>query len=213
MIGGHSWGASLALQAALGVPETADGLVYVSGVGAGQEWHAVTLRAEARRRRTAAEHGPAGRAEEPRPQRRTRRSSSAALAWAPDFADRAPGPVLATAEARASMASPINVEANATINAEIATWDEGRLLERCRHLEVPALVLHGAEDPRPAWAVEPLPTPSPSRAGASFPVPATSPGVEAPDATTAAVAVCRLSERSTAKPRPPSLTRAGQRRR
>src|SRR5688572_6844225 len=40
IVGGHSWGARLALHAVLADPTAAAGLLYVSGTGLGRSWHA-----------------------------------------------------------------------------------------------------------------------------------------------------------------------------
>ena len=58
------------------------------------------------------------------------------------------------------MATPwfaINHECNRTINAELRRrWREPELEAACRALEVPTLILDGAEDLRPRWAVDSL---------------------------------------------------------
>jgi pimeloyl-ACP methyl ester carboxylesterase len=42
------------------------------------------------------------------------------------------------------------------INAETRTWDTAALLDACALLSVPALLVHGAEDPRPPYAIDDL---------------------------------------------------------
>src|SRR5436190_1603389 len=51
IVGGHSWGAALALHYALAHPTRVDALLYVSGVGIGRAWNAA-YHAEADRRLT-----------------------------------------------------------------------------------------------------------------------------------------------------------------
>ena len=50
----------------------------------------------------------------------------------------------------------INLEGNRTLNAETKTWDLEELTARCEALDVPALLLHGALDPRPPFALDEL---------------------------------------------------------
>jgi proline iminopeptidase len=38
----------------------------------------------------------------------------------------------------------------------MSAWAEEDLVAKCGRVTVPALVLHGAHDPRPAWAVDSL---------------------------------------------------------
>ena len=70
------------------------------------------------------------------------------------FADRASAHEQAARLAEAPF--EINLECNAALNAETKTWDEQDLMARCQRLDVPALILHGARDPRPAWALDTL---------------------------------------------------------
>jgi len=180
VVGGHSWGATLALHAALASPMTTRGLLYVSGVGIGRAWH-VAYRAEADRRRTSAElnrlHELKARSRTPDEEVEFR-----TLSWMPDFADQAEALALATVEARSSF--PINREANTTLNAETGTWEESDLVGRCHRLMVPALILHGDHDPRPSWALSSLVDALPRCQLAVMPDVGHLPWVEAPQATT-----------------------------
>jgi proline iminopeptidase len=58
------------------------------------------------------------------------------------------------------MATPwfgVNHECNAAINAEMKqTWREPELTAACRNLTIPTLILDGAADIRPRWAVDSL---------------------------------------------------------
>jgi proline iminopeptidase len=152
IVGGHSWGATLALQYALTNPARAIGLVYIAGVGLGRSWNAV-YHEEADRRLSDQQRA---RRDELRELTRTpdEEHEYRVLSWAPDFGQ---GPLAferASAEADAPFAT--NYECNAQLNAETKTWDEDSLIARCELLDVPALIMHGERDPRPAWAVNSL---------------------------------------------------------
>jgi len=58
------------------------------------------------------------------------------------------------------MATPwfgINHECYQEIWAELErTWHEDELAAACRRLEIPVLIIDGARDPRPRWAVDSL---------------------------------------------------------
>lgn len=150
LLGGHSWGATLALQYAFAHPDRTVALLYVSGVGVGSRWKSAHC-AEVKRRLTPEQHQ---RRETLRDRERdeTEEREYRTLSWAPDYADRERAFELAAAEATTPF--EINYECNAALNAAVETWDETTLLARCRKLTVPALVIHGEDDPRPIWAVE-----------------------------------------------------------
>ena len=152
IVGGHSWGATLALQYTLAEPARVEALVYLSGVGLGRAWNAVyheradlRLSDAQRLRRDELELLDRTPAEE---------HEYRTLCWAPDYADPSTAFELAAAEAASPFAA--NYECNDVLNAESKTWEEDDLIARCRRLDVPALILHGAEDTRPVWAVDSL---------------------------------------------------------
>ena len=151
IVGGHSWGATLALRYAFAHPERVVALLYLSGTGTGTAWKDA-YRAERRRRLTDQQHRR-------RQQLKNSRRSSAEeheyriLSWAPDYGNRRQAFELAANEAKEANFS-INHECNATLNAETDAEDEAHLLTRCRVLNLPVLIVDGAEDPRPAWALD-----------------------------------------------------------
>ena len=153
---GHSWGAQLALRYALDHPARVSGLVYLSGVGLGWAWRRDFERAFRERlgagrarfealRKLKAERGRTD-AEE---------LEAAVLQWSVEFVD--PGRATELAERMATPWFVINEECNRTINDELKReWREPDLEAACRALEVPTLILDGAEDIRPRWAVDSL---------------------------------------------------------
>ncbi|MFI9010700.1 alpha/beta fold hydrolase [Actinosynnema sp. NPDC053489] len=161
---GHSWGADVALHYALAHPGRVSSLVYVSGTGLGQDW-----REEYRRNRAERLGDDVGGSSD---------RDAAVRAWTADFADPA------TARQRAEeLATPwfgVNEEANAALNAESRTWDEGELVARCRELEVPTLIVDGAADVRPRWAVDSLAGALPDVARVVLPGAGHVPWVESP---------------------------------
>jgi len=150
VVGGHSWGASLALMYALAHPEQSAGVVYMSGTGLGREWNP-HYHAESDRRRA----GVQGRLDELSGRERTPEEEHEyrSLTWSSDFADPGRAVELASSLDRPF---PINLSANQQLGGEVKTWSEPDLRHRCRSLDVPFLILHGDKDPRPCWAVDSL---------------------------------------------------------
>lgn len=150
IVGGHSWGASLALVYALAHPERASALIYLSGTGLGREWNPAYHQERDRRR-----HAYQARMDElaGRPDDAGARAELRRLQWRSDLAD--PSSIETVAEAL-DRPFEVNLEANSALNAEVKTWSEPDLVRRCRQLDIPALVVHGRADPRPAWAVDSL---------------------------------------------------------
>ncbi|HYN92540.1 MAG TPA: alpha/beta hydrolase [Pilimelia sp.] len=72
-----------------------------------------------------------------------------------DFAD--PSTALQHAEHMATPWLGINYDCNAAINAEVKhELGHNDLATRCRALELPVLIVDGAQDIRPRWAVDSL---------------------------------------------------------
>ena len=152
VVGGHSWGATLALRYAFAHPGRVRAVLYLSGTGTGKAWKAAyyaererRLTSEQSRRRDDLKGRERNDAEE---------REYEMLSWAPDYGDRSRGLELAAREATMAPSS-VNYECNATLNAETDATEERDLLARCRTLNnVPVLIVQGAEDPRPAWALD-----------------------------------------------------------
>ena len=151
MVGGHSWGATLALRYALAHPELGVALLYLFGTGTGTAWKEA-YRAERESRLIDEQHR---RREELRKHDRSEAEEREyrVLSWAPDYADRERAFELATKEADGAR-FPVNYECNAALNAETDAADEADILAQCRTLDFPVLVVDGAGDPRPAWALD-----------------------------------------------------------
>ncbi|MGH8933711.1 MAG: alpha/beta fold hydrolase [Egibacteraceae bacterium] len=149
-VGGHSWGATLALCHALEHADRVTGLLYLNGTGLGRAWKPENDREE-ERRLTLHEHERQlflkAAARTPGEDREYR-----ILCAIPDFADRLNAPALATALVDAQPTP--NYEANRALSEELKTWDEDELVERCHDLDLPVLVIGSELDPRPTWAVD-----------------------------------------------------------
>jgi proline iminopeptidase len=155
VVGGHSWGASLALLYALDHPDRTRAMLYLSGTGLSWAKWKVAYHEEEESRLTPAERTrflslkAMERSEEEEFEFRV-------LQDMPNFADRRRARALAEADVREMLAYPINQEANGALSAEVDAIAERDLVAQCRELTVPTLVVHGAMDPRPAAAVDSL---------------------------------------------------------
>lgn len=164
VVGGHSAGATLALAYCLTYPHEAAGLIYLSGTGLGEAWrseyHAnrdarLTPEGQARlaglrQRRDAA-------------QNEAQHTAYAALdraycelLWSTDLALCAHDPEQARAVARTLFVGDLlpNYAVNQTLGAfQTRFTARADLPTRLAALQVPALIAHGAADPRPPWIV------------------------------------------------------------
>lgn len=170
---GHSWGAQVALRYALDRPERVTKLVYVSGVGLGDRWHAEFEENFFARLSTDRPRWEELRARERTPQEDR---ELAVLQWTADFADSSRA--REHAEAMATPWFDVNYECNATIAAEEAR--ESELVAACRALTVPVLIVDGGGDLRPRWAVDSLAEALPSVERVVLPEVGHVPWLEAP---------------------------------
>lgn len=193
---GHSWGARLALEYALGHPERVAGLVYVSGTGidAPGTWHPAY---ESGFRAGLGEHLP--RWSELRELRESRDSHGrltaaeeremCVLQWSADFAFADRRRAIAAAERMATPFLGVNIEANAALNAEErAVTGTPALRRRCARLAVPVLIVDGALDHRPRTAVDSLAAALPRARRVTLPAGGHMPWAEEPEAFRDAVA-------------------------
>ena len=148
---GHSWGATLALRYALDHPDRVSALIYVSGTGLGWDWHEPFQRAIAERLSACAARRAELRA---RDRTEVEDRELAVLQWSAEFT----GPdAKRHAEEMATPWFGINRECHDQIWGEVRrTWREAELVSECQALRVPVLIIDGATDLRPRWAVDSL---------------------------------------------------------
>ena len=179
---GHSWGAQLALRYALDHPDRVSRLVYLSGTGLSADSWRDAFHAASDRRLGA----DAARIRELEAGSAADQREAAVLRWSADFAD--PARAREHAETMATPWFPINREANRAINDEVRRdWHEGELVAACRRLTVPTLILEGAEDLRPRWAVDSLAAALPAVTRVTLAGVGHLPWIEAPAPTAAAL--------------------------
>ncbi|HEY7834867.1 MAG TPA: alpha/beta hydrolase [Ktedonobacterales bacterium] len=160
IVGGHSAGATLALAYFLMYPRETAGLIYLCGTGLGDAWHA-EYRANHDARLMPDERARLD--ELPQQRARAERDGNGAeyaaldreyctLAWSTDLADRAN----ARALARTLFVGDLlpNYTVNGLLGAALDRFTaRADLPARLAALDLPALIVHGAGDPRPAWCV------------------------------------------------------------
>lgn len=183
-VAGHSWGASLALAYAVEHPERVAALICMSGLGVAvddwrDEYHAnadARRTPEQRARRLELKRLIETRAErDPEIDR-----EYCILTWMADYADPMRGPDQAAALLGPS---PPNYGLNAALNAALDRLHAEGFEERVRRLDVPALVLHGTEDPRPVRLAERLASTLPDARLVTIEGAGHLPWVERPDET------------------------------
>jgi proline iminopeptidase len=148
---GHSWGATLALRYALDHPDRVSALIYVSGTGLGWAWQEPFQRAIAERLAPSA-----ARRSELRGRDRTEAEDRelAVLQWSAEFTG---ADAVRHAEEMATPWFGVNWECYSDIWGELQrTWREADLVAECQALSVPVLIIDGAADLRPRWAVDSL---------------------------------------------------------
>lgn len=168
---GHSWGATLALRYALDHPDRVSALVYACGTGLGWAWREPFGRA------SSARLAPL-RARIEELQARGEERAATALQWSAEFFD---GREHEHAEEMATPWFGINHDCYREIWSELQrTWSEDELIEPCRGLEVPVLIIDGQRDLRPRWAVDSLARALPRVTRVTIPEAGHIPWLEAP---------------------------------
>ena len=152
IVGGHSWGASLALLYGLAHPQRVSAVVYLNGTGLGRAWNPsynarVSRLSPAHRTRFV--------------ELQSRSDLTAEEEWEQTFLHTLCdlGVRSRSAEVAEQMVDRrfrVAADVNAALNADVKTFSEVELAARCRTLDVPVLVVAGEEDPRPPFAVDSL---------------------------------------------------------
>ena len=146
IVGGHSWGSTLALRYALTHPERTTALVCVSGTDL--RWRTHRLRYHREKLARLGAHRQrwddlmANEQRTPAENREFR-----LLTASTDFGNRMAA--LELAERWLDERFDVNYEANFVLGAELHAEDDETLVKACGRLDVPALVVHGTVDPRP----------------------------------------------------------------
>jgi proline iminopeptidase len=150
VVGGHSWGASLALFFALAHPDRTLGVVYLCGSGLRWGWQ------EDSQRRRLARLSPGERSELAALQTRLGEGDPAAverflrLMWTTDFVDRARAD--AVLDAAPLYAFPRDERVFRAVSASQRARLDAGIEDAVRALDVPLLVIHGEHDTDPARA-------------------------------------------------------------
>jgi proline iminopeptidase len=150
VLGGHSWGASLALFYALAHPDRALGVIYLCGTGLRWGWQ------EDAQRRRLARLTADERAELAALEARLGNGDPAVVArflrlmWTTDFADRARAD--AFLDAQPLYAFPRDERVFRAVAASQRARLDAGIDDAVRALDVPVLAIHGAEDTDPARA-------------------------------------------------------------
>ena len=153
VVAGHSWGAGLSLRYAIAHPDRVEALVYLSGTDLGwRARHRATYRTE-RLVRLGADR-PRWEELEPLVDAGELpddlQDEFALLAASTDFATDDRDEAKALARRFGWWRFPIAFDVNREVNADSHAEDETAVRAACERLHVPALVVHGLEDPRPA---------------------------------------------------------------
>ncbi|GEM47903.1 alpha/beta fold hydrolase [Deinococcus cellulosilyticus] len=147
---GHSFGADLALAYASTFPQRVQKLVYLCGAGTHPGWHEA-YRLERNRRLGSQGIQKLQDLKNKWQQDPSVEPEYCRWAWSTDFADQECGLELAGSLLREG------VHINRQANAELSRDTNQRLQQLpLESIQVPTWVLHGSEDPRPAWSAEQL---------------------------------------------------------
>lgn len=140
VVGGHSWGAALAVLYAAAYPERVDGLLYVAGTGIEWPRWRPQFREECRRRVACRPFAELAQQLDER-----------VIRWAIDFVEPAVG--LARAREMAASGFNVNMQCSSALNVELNGVPDDEWQRLCARVTVPVLVVQGDRDPRPLDAV------------------------------------------------------------
>lgn len=181
IVGGHSWGAGLALVYAVRFPVRTMAILHIAGTGIDPRWHDEyrenrlnalneSEREEYQRLRAQREHAEGVEAEQILDRLRT--LSRKTDVFDPNCVDALPN----------FDEYPISHEANEKIGADWKRYTGGSAFQQSIYnLSVPVLFLHGTCDPRPSHFIETLAAKLPCSRFASIPKSGHYPWIEKPD--------------------------------
>ena len=187
IVGGHSWGAGLALAYAVRFPAQTIAVLHISGTGIDPQWHdeyrenrlnalSESEREEYQRLRAKREHakGAAGK----RILDRLRTLSRMTDVFDPNQVDNLPN----------FDEHPVSDESNEKVGTDWKCYIQDPGFQRSVYnLSMPVLFLHGACDPRPSHFIETLAAKLPRSTFALIPESGHYPWVEKPDEVKAAL--------------------------
>lgn len=181
VVGGHSWGAGLALAYAVRFPARTMAILHIAGTGIDDRWHdeyrenrlnALNESEREEYQQLRAQRYHVTDAESDRIQDRLRFLSSKTDVFDPNRVDDLPS----------FDVYPISYEANEKVGAD---WNDytkdSKFRQSVYNLSIPVFFLHGACDPRPSHFVEMLASKLPCGVFASIPEAGHYPWVEKPD--------------------------------
>ncbi len=196
VVGGHSWGACLALAYAVRFPVQTMAVLHIAGTGIDDRWHdeyrenrlnalSESEREEYQQLRAQREH--VTDAESDRIQDRLRFLSSKTDVFDPNRVDDLPS----------FDVYPISYEANEKVGADWKNYtQDSKFRQSVYNLSMPVFCLHGACDPRPSPFIETLASKLPCGVFASIPEAGHYPWVEKPDEVKASLREFICNQRS-----------------
>ena len=181
IVGGHSWGAGLALAYAVKFPTRTIAVLHIAGTGIDPRWHDEyrenRLNALSKSEREEYQHLRARRdhitgTEKEEVLNRLRTLSRRTDVFDPNQVDNLPN----------LDEYPVSSEANEKVGADWKAYTtDARFQESVYNLPIPVLFLHGACDPRPSHFIEMLAAKLPCSMFASIPKSGHYPWIEKPD--------------------------------
>ena len=187
IVGGHSWGAGLALAYAVRFPAQTIAVLHIAGTGIDARWHeeygknrlnalSESEREEYQRLRVQREQAEGADGE--RILNRLRTLSRRTDVFDPNQVDNLP-----TFDEH-----PVSNEANEKVGADWKGYTtDSKFQQSVYDLSIPVLFLHGAYDPRPSHFIETLASKLPRGTFASIPESGHYPWIEKPDEVKAAL--------------------------
>ena len=187
IVGGHSWGAGLALAYAVRFPTRTIAVLHIAGTGIDPRWHdeyrenrlntlSESEREEYQRLRAQREHAKGTEGE--RILDRLRTLSRKTDVFDPNRVDELPN----------FDEYPVSSEANEKVGADWKSYTtDSKFQQSVYNLSVPVLFLHGACDPRPSHFIETLAAKLRRSTFASIPESGHYPWIEKPDEVKAAL--------------------------